>query len=174
MILEHGECNLDQIVRKLLKKGSFTPAKLRYFWEEMLEVSSLFIVREHSFLKLYGHFLHFTKELNFLRGFTIRPWKPSCSCRHQAVKLCSNWWIFKIDRLWLSCRFKRRKGMDKEKLCGRYQGLFKSRNLVKFPNWRRIVDGLHKFTRSAGIFLNYQKRSFQGFMYFYGFFKYNC
>ena len=36
-MMERGECDLETIVEKLIEKDRFTPAKIRYYWEEMLE-----------------------------------------------------------------------------------------------------------------------------------------
>lgn len=35
--MERGEIDLDTIVRNLKAKKNFTPAKLRFYWEQMLE-----------------------------------------------------------------------------------------------------------------------------------------
>ena len=40
IVLERGDCDLESIVRKLMSQNDFTPAKLRFYWEEMLEVGS--------------------------------------------------------------------------------------------------------------------------------------
>ena len=38
ILMERGDCDLDSIVKKLIKQKDLTPAKLRFYWEEMLEV----------------------------------------------------------------------------------------------------------------------------------------
>ena len=41
ILMERGDCDLDSVIQKLVKHKSLTPAKLRFYWEEMLEVTSL-------------------------------------------------------------------------------------------------------------------------------------
>jgi hypothetical protein len=38
ILMERGDCDLESIVKKLIKQKDLTPAKLRFYWEEMLEV----------------------------------------------------------------------------------------------------------------------------------------
>jgi hypothetical protein len=37
MLLERGETDLETIIQRLIKEDRFTPSKVKYFWEEMLE-----------------------------------------------------------------------------------------------------------------------------------------
>ena len=37
ILLEHGEADLEQIVKSLKEKKNFTVSKMKYYWEQMLE-----------------------------------------------------------------------------------------------------------------------------------------
>jgi hypothetical protein len=44
ILMERGDCDLESIVRRLIKQKDLTPAKLRFYWEEMLEVRKAFMI----------------------------------------------------------------------------------------------------------------------------------
>ena len=35
--MEHGEADLEQIIKSLKEKKNFTVSKMKYYWEQMLE-----------------------------------------------------------------------------------------------------------------------------------------
>ncbi len=44
ILMERGDCDLESIIRRLIKQKDLTPAKLRFYWEEMLEVRKAFVI----------------------------------------------------------------------------------------------------------------------------------
>ena len=35
--MEHGEADLEQVIKSLKEKKNFTVSKMKYYWEQMLE-----------------------------------------------------------------------------------------------------------------------------------------
>ncbi len=53
ILMERGDCDLESIVKKLIKQKDLTPAKLRFYWEEMLEVGRFPLLFREAMFQRY-------------------------------------------------------------------------------------------------------------------------